>query len=73
MLAGTMALQNCAMTPLEKLRETRGMITLKTGPENFERRRDDAKREYPKSEYKYSQPQPFVFRETDPGLVLAFG
>ena len=61
------------MTPLQKLRETRGMITLKTVPDNFERRRVEAKKEYPKSEYKYSQPQPYIFRETDPGLVLAFG
>lgn len=49
------------------------MITLKTVPDNFERRRVEAKKEYPKSEYKYSQPQPYIFRETDPGLVLAFG
>ena len=73
MLAATMALKNCEKTPLEKLQETRGMVTLKTVPDNFERRRLDAKREYHKCGYKYSQPQPFVFRETDPGIVLKFG
>ena len=54
MLAATMALQNCAMTPLEKLQETRGMVTLKAG-------------------YKYEQPKETIFRNTDPGVVLAFG
>lgn len=73
MLAATMALQNCAMTPLEKLQETRGMVTLKVTQDNFERKRDSAKKEYPKAGYKYEQPKETIFRNTDPGVVLAFG
>ena len=68
-----MALKSCEKTPLEKLQQTRGMVTLKMVPNNFERRRLDAKKEYTKLEYRYSQPKPIVFRETDPGVVLKFG
>ena len=35
-LAGTMALKKRAMSPLSKLRETRGQVTLKTVPDIFE-------------------------------------
>lgn len=49
-----MALKSCKKTPLEKLQQTRGMVTLKMVPDNFERRRLDAKMEYSKCEYRYS-------------------
>ena len=35
-LAGTMALKNRKMSPLAKLRETRGMVTIKRVPDVFE-------------------------------------
>jgi hypothetical protein len=38
-LAGTMALKKRAMSPLSKLRETRGQVTLKTVPDLFEQKK----------------------------------
>lgn len=42
MLAGTMALKNRPCSPLSKLKETRGMVTLKTVPDLFEQRNSHA-------------------------------
>ena len=73
MLAGTMALKKRPCSPLSKLKETRGMVTLKTVPDLFEQKNVHAKEEYPKMGYKYEIPKTHVFRSTDPGEVLAFG
>jgi len=48
-----MALKKRAMSPLSKLRETRGQVTLKTVPDLFEQKRVEAQKEYPKAGYKY--------------------
>lgn len=72
-LAGTMALKKRAMSPLSKLRETRGQVTLKTVPDLSEQNRVYAKKEYHKAGYKYQQPKTYIYRNTDPGDVLAFG
>ena len=61
------------MSPLSKLRQTRGLITLKRVPDNFEVKNEQAKKEYKKLGYIYEQPQEPVFRVTDPGVVLKFG
>lgn len=68
-----MSLSKREMSPLSKLRQKRGLITLKTVPDNFEVRNADAKKEYAKSGFHYEQPQEHIFRNTDPGVVLAFG
>lgn len=72
-LAGTMALSKRPCSPLSKLKETRGMVTLKTVPDLFEQRNSYAKVEYQKLGYKYEAPKQHVFRSTDPGEVLGFG
>ena len=72
-LAGTMSLKKRSKSPLSKLRETRGQVTLKTVPDLFEQKRVEAKKEYPKSGYQYAQPKEYIFRNTDPGVVLGFG
>lgn len=38
MLAGTMSLKNRPCSPLSKLKETRGMVSLKTVPDLFEQK-----------------------------------
>ncbi len=73
MLAGTMSLKKRTASPLSKLRETRGQVTLKTVPDLYEQRRAEAAKEYPKSGFKYEPPKTHVFRNTDAGDVLAFG
>ena len=52
-LAGSMALKKRAMSPLSKLRETRGQVTLKIVPDLFEQKRVEAQKEYPKAGYRY--------------------
>jgi hypothetical protein len=47
-LAGTESLKKREMSPLSKLRQTRGLITLKRVPDNFEVRNEQAKKEYKK-------------------------
>lgn len=49
----TKGLQKRTLSPLSKLRETRGMVSLKTVPDNFEVRNKQAKTEYPKFGFKY--------------------
>ena len=68
-----MSLSKRVMSPLSKLRQTRGLITLKKVPDNFEVKNAAAKQEYKKLGFQYQQPQEHVFRNTDPGVVLAFG
>ena len=42
-LAATMSLSKRAMSPLSKLRQTRGLVTLKRVPDNFEVKNAEAK------------------------------
>lgn len=72
-LAGTAALSERKFSPFEKLRQTRGIVTSKRVPDNFEVKNSLAQTEYPKSGFRYEQPQTHKFRDTDPGNVLAFG
>ena len=66
MLAGTAALSKRAMSPFEKLKQTRGIATSKRVPDNFEVKNALAQKEYKKSGYRYEQPQEYKFRDTDP-------
>jgi len=43
-----MSLSKRSMSPLSKLRQTRGFVTLKTVPDNFEVKNAQAKKEYKK-------------------------
>lgn len=70
MLAATEALKNRPLSPLSKLKETRGFITVKRVQDNFETRNALCQKEVPNAKFNYKQPQPHQFRETD---VLAFG
>lgn len=72
-LAGSAALSRREMSPFEKLRQTRGIASLKRVPDNFEVKNFLAQKEYPKSGFRYEQPIEHKFRETDPAVCLAFG
>lgn len=52
-LAATMSLFKREMSPLSKLRQTRGLVTLKRVPDNFEVKNELAKKEYKKIGFKY--------------------
>jgi hypothetical protein len=52
-LAATASLSKRIQSPLSKLRETRGLVTLKTVPDNFDVKRTLCKKEYPNSGFKY--------------------
>ena len=69
-LAATQALTRRTLSPLSKLRETRGLVTLKRVADNFEVKQALAAKEYPNSGFKFAMPKPHVFRDTDPGSVL---
>jgi hypothetical protein len=53
-LAGTAALKTREMSPLSKLKQTRGIASTKRVSDNFEVRNALAQKEYPKSGYRYS-------------------
>jgi len=72
-LAATAALSNRAMSPLSKLRATRGLVTVKRNKDNDEIKAALAGREYPISGFKYKQPTDPVFRNTDPSHILQKG
>lgn len=61
------------MSPLAKLRETRGIATVKRVLDNDEIKAALAKREYPISGFKFKKHEEPVFRNTDPGAVLKHG
>ena len=46
-MAATASLARRTLDPLEKLRETRGLVTMKIVPDNDEMKRVLAKKEYP--------------------------
>lgn len=73
MLAGTESMRYREMSPLSKLKQTRGIASTKRVPDCYEVRNSLAQKEYPKSGYQYSQPQTHIFRDTDAGRVLGFG
>ncbi len=73
MLAVTARLKDRELSPLSKLKETRGIVTLKKVPDNFEIDCKRAKIEYPLLDYQFKPTKEYVFRETDPDLVLKFG
>ena len=69
-LAGTMALKNRKMSPIEKLRQTRGMVTIKRVPDVFETKNALAQDLKKKGIREYSPPKDPEFRNFD---TLAFG
>jgi len=69
MLAGTMLLNKRATSPLSKLKETRGMVTVKRVPDITEQKISLAKTEIAKSNFKYATPKEHEFRNFD---TLAF-
>ena len=69
-LAGTMALGKRKMSPLSKLRETRGMVTIKRVPDVFEQKNSLAQREEKKQTYEFVQKTDHEFLNYD---TLAFG
>jgi hypothetical protein len=48
-----MAISKRPLSPISKLQETRGTITIKRVPDNFEVKNAHAKAEYPKSGFSY--------------------
>lgn len=71
-LAGTMALKTRAMSPLSKIRETRGFVTKKRVNDVPEQKAMHAGKEYKRTGYKFTQILPHVFRDTKAENVLAF-
>jgi hypothetical protein len=71
-LAGTMALKGRKMSPLSKIRETRGFVTKKRVNDVLEQKAMHAGAEYNRLGFKYEQPLDHVFRDTNPENVLAF-
>lgn len=71
MLAGTQSLGKREMSPLSKLKQTRGIATTKRVDDNFEIRNKLAQKEY-KTQSAWKSHKDHVFRDTDPGSVLAF-
>lgn len=70
-LAGTMALKTRKMSPIEKLRQTRGMVTIKQVPDVFETKNALAKELKKQGAIReYSPPKDHEFRNFD---TLAFG
>ena len=63
--------QKRKMSPLSKLRETRGLVTVKRPPSNFDLRNAQAKKE--RESMPYKMPQPFIFRDTNKNTVLKLG
>lgn len=72
-LAYTKSLLNRELSPLSKLKQTRGLVTLKVVPSNFERKRAEAAIEYPKAGFKFQPTQEFKFRETNIDKILLPG
>lgn len=71
-LAGTMALKGRKMSPLSKIRETRGFVTKKRVNDVLEQKAMHAGAEYNRLGFKYEQPMDHIFRDTNPENVLAF-
>lgn len=65
LLAGTMALTKRQCSPMSKLRETRGMITIKRVPDCNEFKNELVQKELPKSEYEYKNQMPHEFKNYD--------
>jgi len=67
-----MSLNKRAMSPLSKIRETRGFVTKKRVNDVLEHRAMHARAEYNRLDYKYSTPKPHTFIDRSDN-VLAFG
>jgi len=65
LLAGTMALKNRQCSPLSKLRETRGMITIKRVADCNEFKNELVQKELHKTEYEYKNQMPHEFKNYD--------
>ena len=65
LLAGTMALAKRESSPLSKLRETRGMISVKRVPDCFEVKNSLVQKELPKSEFEFKRSAPHEFKNYD--------
>jgi hypothetical protein len=66
-MAATASLARRTIDPIEKLKETRGIVTLKVVPDNFEVRRDHAKLIV---RAPFEKTKDHVFRDTDPATCL---
>ena len=64
-LAGTMSLNNRPLSPLSKLKETRGMVTVKRVQDINEQKIALAQKEYTKLNGKYVPPKEHQFRNFD--------
>jgi hypothetical protein len=65
MLAGTMSLLKRPCSPLSKLKETRGMVTVKRVPDIFEQKNALVQKELPKTEYEFKNQRPHEFKNYD--------
>lgn len=66
-----MALKSRKMSPISKLRETRGIVTIKRVPDVFETKQDLANKEQLKhTTPEYKQPKDYEFKNYD---TLDFG
>jgi hypothetical protein len=65
MLAGTLALSKRTGSPLSKLKETRGIISVKRVPDCFEVKNALVQKELPKTEYEFKNLQPHEFKNYD--------
>jgi hypothetical protein len=60
-----MALSKRPCSPLSKLKETRGIVTVKRVPDCFERKNELVQKEMPKSTYEFKNMQPHDFKNYD--------
>ena len=65
-LAATASLAKRVLSPLSKLRETRGLVTLKRCPDNNDVKITRAHHEYPLEDFKYQPPKEYEFRKVKP-------
>lgn len=65
-LAATASLAKRVLSPLSKLRETRGLVTLKRCPDNNDVKISHAHHEYPLADFKYQPAKEYEFRTVNP-------
>lgn len=65
-----MALKKRPMSPLSKIKETRGFVTKKRVNDVAEHNALHAAKEYNRLGFKYEQPKPPVFRDTENALAF---
>jgi len=69
-LAGAMALKNRPMSPLSMIKATRGFVTKKRVSDVHEQKAALAAKEYTRLGFKYENPHPPVFRDTENALAF---